>query len=122
MIFVAEDSNGKIVGSVMVKHDDDQPPEKKFGRNKVAHITLLSVLRTHRKLGIASKLMKASEEQMKNCFDCTAVTLHVRVSNKAAIALYQSLGYEIILARRNHYHRPVEHGFFMRLKLQDEIE
>ena len=57
LLHVAEDDGGKIVGYVMAKLEDDE--EKKHGKIE-AHVTSLSVLRTHRKLGIATKLMRAS--------------------------------------------------------------
>lgn len=70
---VAEDQKGNIVGYVLAKmyeqqyivliisnlfffviyysdNDDDEPPH--------GHITSLAVLRSHRKLGLATKLMK----------------------------------------------------------------
>lgn len=43
----------------MAKMEDDEPDKKK-GKEVEAHITSLSVLRTHRKLGIATKLMRAA--------------------------------------------------------------
>ena len=77
LLFVAEDHNGKIVGYVLAKmwvatgfllkcfrwlystrppvenrEEDAYPPH--------GHITSLAVLKTHRKCGIATKLMKAS--------------------------------------------------------------
>ena len=58
LLFVAEDDNGKIVGYVMAKLEEDD--EKKGKKGIEAHITSLSTLRTHRKLGIATKLMIAS--------------------------------------------------------------
>ena len=60
------------------------------------HITSISVLRSHRKLGIASKLMLASHQAMMDVYDAYYVSLHVRVSNRGAIKLYKDfLGYEI---------------------------
>ena len=62
IIHVAESEEGKIVGYVMAKmSEDDDNKNKKY---KEAHVTSLSVLRTHRKLGIATKLMKAAHFQM----------------------------------------------------------
>ena len=52
------------------------------------HITSLAVLRTHRKLGLATKLMKQSEKQMKRVYDADYVSLHVRETNHAAYHLY----------------------------------
>lgn len=69
-----------------------------------AHVTSLSVLRTHRKLGIATKLMRATHHQMKTYFGCSKCSLHVRVTNQAAIRLYSGiLKYET---------RGVEKGYY----------
>ena len=67
------------------------------------HITSL-VLRTHRKLGIAAKLMRAAHDAMAAVFDAEYRSLHVRVSNQAAIHLYVDvLGYEKKDAERAYY-------------------
>ena len=59
------------------------------------HITSISVLREYRKLGIATKLMRAAQFAMKTIYKSKYCSLHVRVSNEAAIALYHGvLGYE----------------------------
>ena len=60
LLHIAEDDNGKIVGYVLAKLDDDADDEKKKHLRREAHVTSLSVLRTHRKLGIATKLMRAT--------------------------------------------------------------
>merc|ERR1711972_469807 len=63
-----------------------------------------AVARTHRKLGIASKLMRASIAAMEECFKAEYVSLHVRYTNRAAFSLYsQTLGFEI---------RDVEKGYY----------
>jgi len=54
LLYVAEDSNKKIVGYVLAKIEEESNEELH------GHITSLSVLRTHRKLGIANKLMNAT--------------------------------------------------------------
>lgn len=59
------------------------------------HITSLAVARTHRKLGLASKLMEAAHRAMEETFGASYSSLHVRASNQAAIHLYtNTLGYE----------------------------
>jgi len=61
LLFVAEAEKGKIVGYVMAKlEEDDEDHKKKKNAGVESHITSLSVLRTHRKLGIATKLMRAT--------------------------------------------------------------
>lgn len=57
LLFVAEDYDGKIVGYVLAKIDDEENQATIHG-----HITSLSVLRTHRKLGLATKLMNAARK------------------------------------------------------------
>jgi len=60
------------------------------------HITSLAVLRSHRKMGLAAKLMTAAQDAMQECFAAEYVSLHVRKSNRAAFALYSStLGFQI---------------------------
>merc|ERR1712072_96404 len=68
------------------------------------HITSLAVLRSHRKLGIASKLMRASIAAMEECFNAEHVSLHVRYTNRAAFTLYsQTLGFEIHDIEKGYY-------------------
>jgi len=86
LLMVADDG-GKIVGYVLAKMEDD-------AKEPHGHITSLAVLRTHRKLGLATKLMNAAQEQMQVVFQADYVSLHVRKSNTAAFHLYsQTLGY-----------------------------
>jgi peptide alpha-N-acetyltransferase len=86
ILHVAVSEEGKIVGYVLAKLEDDD--EKKNKKDIEAHITSLSVLRTHRKLGLATKLMRAAQHQMVTVFKCTRCSLRVRVTNRAAITLY----------------------------------
>ena len=60
------------------------------------HITSLAVLRSHRKLGLAAKLMSAAQDAMQETFAAEYVSLHVRKSNRAAFSLYTTtLGFKI---------------------------
>ena len=79
--------------------DEDETKHPPHG-----HITSLSVLRTHRKRGIATLLMKRSQTEMASVFGAHYVSLHVRKSNRAAFHLYnETLKY---------YHgRPCSHLF-----------
>lgn len=70
----------KIVGYVLAKLDEDNP--------LTGHITSLSVMRTHRRLGLAEKLMRQSVRAMREYHNAREVSLHVRCSNEAAIGLY----------------------------------
>ena len=86
---MAEDYNGKIVGYVLAKMEEESTECH-------GHITSLAVLRTHRKLGLATKLMSAAQNGMEQVFGAEYVSLHVRKSNRAAFNLYtETLGYKI---------------------------
>eukprot|EP00568_Trieres_chinensis_P004199 CAMPEP_0183298462 /NCGR_PEP_ID=MMETSP0160_2-20130417/5473_1 /TAXON_ID=2839 ORGANISM="Odontella Sinensis, Strain Grunow 1884" /NCGR_SAMPLE_ID=MMETSP0160_2 /ASSEMBLY_ACC=CAM_ASM_000250 /LENGTH=193 /DNA_ID=CAMNT_0025460499 /DNA_START=52 /DNA_END=633 /DNA_ORIENTATION=+ len=98
LLWVAEDHDGKVVGYVLAKMEEDtsQPPH--------GHITSLAVLRTHRKRGIATALMRRSQLEMKDVFSARYVSLHVRKSNRAAFHLYtQTLKYEINDVEKGYY-------------------
>jgi len=89
LLYVAEDYNKKIVGYVLAKMGEESTECH-------GHITSLAVLRTHRKLGLAMKLMTAAQKAMHEVFGAEYVSLHVRKSNRAAFHLYtQTLGYKI---------------------------
>lgn len=101
------------MGYVMAKLEDD---DDKKGNKIEAHVTSLSVLRTHRKLGIATKLMRASHHQMMNVYNCDSCSLRVRVTNRAAISLYNRvLGYEIMDVDKEYY-ADKEDAYDMRIK------
>jgi len=119
LLFVAEDYNKKIVGYVLAKMDEESG--EVYG-----HITSLAVLRTHRKLGLATKLMHAAMAAMEESFSAEHVSLHVRVTNRAAFTLYSgTLGFEI-RDREIGYYADKEDAYDMRkvftagLKKQEE--
>jgi peptide alpha-N-acetyltransferase len=100
LLHVADD-DGKIVGYVLAKMEDENPEERAAVHG---HITSISVLRSHRKLGLATKLMQAAHKAMQDVFDAEYVSLHVRVGNRAAFALYSStLGYDIHGTEEKYY-------------------
>jgi N-alpha-acetyltransferase 10/11 len=99
LLWVAEDFDGQIVGYCLSKMEEDERSPPKHG-----HITSLSVLRTHRKRGIATSLMRRSQQEMEDVFKAEYVSLHVRKSNKAAFHLYsQTLAYEVHDIEKGYY-------------------
>merc|ERR1719374_532629 len=81
--YVAEDEKGKIVGYVLAKMEEDPDDSVPHG-----HITSLAVKRSHRRLGLAQKLMDQASRSMIESFNAKYVSLHVRKSNRAALNLY----------------------------------
>ena len=114
---MAQSEEGKIVGYVMAKMEDDENDKKK-SKDIEAHITSLSVLRTHRKLGIATKLMRAAHHQMVTVYGCTKCSLRVRVTNRAAISLYKDiLGY-VVHDKEKEYYADKEDAYDMQCDLR----
>ncbi|KAF3760655.1 acyl-CoA N-acyltransferase [Cryphonectria parasitica EP155] len=102
----------KIVGYVLAKMEEDPADGVPHG-----HITSLSVMRTHRRLGIAEKLMRQSQLAMVETFGAMYVSLHVRVSNQAAIHLYKdTLGFQNDKTEAKYY-ADGEDAYSMRLDL-----
>ncbi|KAL2073619.1 hypothetical protein VTL71DRAFT_10945 [Oculimacula yallundae] len=102
----------RIVGYVLAKMDEDPPDGIQHG-----HITSLSVMRTHRRLGIAEKLMRQSQRAMVETFGAQYVSLHVRVSNKAALHLYRdTLSFQMEKVEAKYY-ADGEDAFSMKLDL-----
>lgn len=146
---MAEDFDGKIVGYVLAKMEEDDKlpkhgafssfmlmmPRVSLPRSLlirtlslslfyVGHITSLSVLRTHRKRGIATALMRRSQKEMEDVFQAEFVSLHVRKSNRAAFHLYkETLQYEINDVEKGYY-ADGEDAYDMRctFKQQDEVQ
>jgi ribosomal protein S18 acetylase RimI-like enzyme len=98
-LYVLEDVNNRIAGYVLAKLDDEEDPKKKHG-----HITSLAVLRSHRKLGAASALMRNSMQSMREVDESQFCSLHVRKTNAAALHLYQdSLRFRCVDVEKEYY-------------------
>ena len=103
----------KVVGYVLAKMEEDPPDGVQHG-----HITSLSVMRTHRRLGIAEKLMRMSQRAMAEVFNADYVSLHVRMSNVAALHLYRdTLGFEVEKVESKYY-ADGEDAYAMRMDLK----
>jgi len=90
------------VGYVLAKMEDDAGGDDAGASGGGApliphgHVTSLAVARTHRRLGIARALMSAAHAAMRDVFGAKYASLHVRVGNAAAVALYTAtLGYAV---------------------------
>ena len=119
LIYVAESDEGNIVGYVLAKIEDEdlEKDEPVHG-----HITSISVLRSHRKIGLATRLMQASQVAMSNVYDAEYCSLHVRVGNKAAIGLFRdTLGFEVIQTEVKYY-ADGEDAYDMRMYLKEKRE
>ncbi|KAF1960393.1 acyl-CoA N-acyltransferase [Byssothecium circinans] len=102
----------KIVGYVLAKMEEEPTDGVAHG-----HITSLSVMRTHRRLGLAEKLMRQSQRAMAETYSAHYVSLHVRVSNIAALHLYRdTLGFSVDKIEEKYY-ADGENAYSMRMQL-----
>lgn len=116
LLYVAEDYKKRIVGYVLAKmNDEDAEDSVPHG-----HITSLAVCRSHRKMGIATKLMKAANRAMRESFSAKYVSLHVRESNRAAFHLYNvTLGYKVHDVEKGYY-ADGEDAYDMRCNFEED--
>lgn len=82
------------------------------------HITKIAVDEFHRRLGIGNLLINAllKTAYKNNYFD---ITLEVRVSNKAAISLYEKKGFESVGVRKHYYTDNNEDALIMWLHMKE---
>ncbi|KAJ3556149.1 hypothetical protein NM688_g2183 [Phlebia brevispora] len=112
--YVAEDEKGRIVGYILAKMEEDIGPDDE----PHGHVTSISVLRSYRRLGLAKRLMVQSQEAMATVYRAAYVSLHVRKSNRAALALYKdTLGFTVKDIEKRYY-ADGEDAYAMRLSLK----
>ena len=99
---VAEDSvSGRVLGyaGLMVVADE-------------GYITNVAVFPEYRRQGIASQILQVFV-QFAEANRLAFLTLEVRPSNAAAIALYQGFGFEEVGRRKNYYDLPKEDALIL---------
>ncbi|CAD6199420.1 unnamed protein product [Caenorhabditis auriculariae] len=109
--YIAEDHKGNVVGYVLAKMEED-PDEEPHG-----HITSLAVKRSYRRLGLANKMMDQTAKAMVESYNARFVSLHVRVSNRAALNLYQNNLKFVINDTEPKYYADGEDAYAMRRDL-----
>lgn len=76
------------------------------------YVANVAVSKAERRKGIGRLLLRYAEEKARER-DCSFISLEVRVSNRPAIALYESEGYEKMGERKNFYSSPTENALIM---------
>ena len=79
-------------------------------------ITTFGILKPFKNQRIGQSFLRAFIKQLK-AEEIKTVFLEVREQNKAAIAVYEKVGFEMIALRKNYYHDPVDHALIMQLKI-----
>ena len=76
------------------------------------YIANVAVSSEYRRRGIASKLIERILQEAEK-LELAFVTLEVRISNQAAIALYAKYGFEAVGTRKGFYDHPKEDALLM---------
>ena len=106
--FLAAEKDGKILGYIMCRIEYGLSATKKFGLARKGHIVSVAVLEEHRQKGLATALVEAALHGMR-VRGCGEAYLEVRVSNHAAVSLYEKLGFKTS-SRIEGYYRDGEAG------------
>ena len=85
------------------------------------YITNVAVRPAYRRQGIASDLLGVFERFARG-HQLALLTLEVRASNAAAIALYEKMGYARVGVRKNYYEHPREDAVIMTREFTDGTE
>ncbi len=83
------------------------------------YVANVAVLPSYRRKGIAGRLIENAVKICKNS-GAEFLSLEVRVSNSAAVSLYEKYGFEKAGERKNFYSAPVENAYIMTLKFTED--
>lgn len=98
-------SGDKIVGYICANQVIDE-----------GHILNVTVHPEHRGQGMAAELLRYMIGILADR-GCTVIYLEVRISNEAAIRMYEKAGFRIISVRKRYYTSPEEEAVIMALHL-----
>jgi ribosomal-protein-alanine N-acetyltransferase len=108
--------NGKIQGYIMCRIERGFSKMGGMLPTRLAHIVSIAVMQPFRRRGIAESLIrKAMRRGLKN-YDVSEMYLEVRISNQAAISLYDKLSFKKV--KRNYgYYMDGEDAWVMAITL-----
>ena len=104
-VFLTAEAQDGVVGYVGMMYVLDE-----------GYISNIAVRPDHRRRGVADALLIALEARARTLL-LSFLTLEVRESNAAAVALYEKHGYRVAGRRKNYYEKPAEDALLMTLTL-----
>ena len=105
-VFLTAETDGAVVGYVGMLYVLDE-----------GYISNVAVRPDYRRRGVAEALL-AELEARGRALMLSFLTLEVRESNAAAVALYEKRGYRVAGRRKNYYEKPTEDALLMTLTLE----
>jgi ribosomal-protein-alanine N-acetyltransferase len=100
--FYVAETEGKVIGYIMCRMEGGI---SNFGLKWVrrGHIVSVAIQQEYRRQKLASKLIKQSMKALETIYAAKEVILEVRITNHAAIKLYDKLGFKRIRILRTYY-------------------
>ncbi len=114
--FFVVEIEGKVIGYIMCRMEGGI---SNFGLRwaRRGHIVSVAILDEYRRQGLASELVAQSMNALETVYKAKEVILEVRVTNYAAIQLYEKYGFQRIRNLRSYY-RNGEDAVLMAMKIQ----
>ena len=106
-VFLCAKKGGKTVGYIGTSVVLDE-----------AYVSDIAVSKSERRKGIGEKLLAECEKICRE-MNCSFLSLEVRKSNFAAIALYEKCGFDLVGERKNFYSEPRENALIMTKYFKD---
>jgi len=101
--FLVAEADGAIQGYMMCRIERGLSKLKSLRPAKQCHVVSIAVREPYRRRGIASELMTVVMERAKENYGANECFLEVRLSNDAAINLYEKLGFSKVKRNYGYY-------------------
>ncbi len=101
--FLVAEADGAIQGYMMCRIERGLSKLKTLRPAKQCHVVSIAVKEPYRRRGIASELMTVVMERAKENYGAKECFLEVRLSNDAAINLYEKLGFSKVKRNYGYY-------------------
>jgi ribosomal-protein-alanine N-acetyltransferase len=112
--FIVAELYSKVVGYIMCKIEFGFSNFRKLGFVKKGHVVSVAVLNEHRNQGLGNALMIEGINGVI-ARNTDEIYLEVRISNTAAVRMYERLGFQI-KSRLRTYYRDGEDAYLMALE------
>lgn len=101
--FLVAEMDGEIQGYVMCRIERGWSKKGKLSPAKLCHIVSVAVMEGYRRRGIGRELIVQAMGRGRRIYNCNEGYLEVRISNDAAINLYDGLGFSKVKRNYGYY-------------------
>ncbi len=101
--FLVAEMDSQIQGYIMCRIERGWSKKGKLSAARLCHIVSIAVMADYRRKGIGKELIVQAMARGRRIYDCDEGYLEVRVSNEAAIGLYDKLGFSKVKRNYGYY-------------------